>query len=166
MGIFGAPPSGPLRLLLRAPIVLYRCRLGWMFGRRLLMLTHTGRKSGRKRHTVLEVVRRDDARGIFIVCSGWGRNAQWFQNILADPLVWVTAGPRPLPKQAQQLPPADAEREFRAYAARFPRNIRILSRLFLGRAFSGGDEDFAALSHDHPLVELSPRTQGAREDDR
>ena len=149
-------PGGPLRLLLRLPIVLYRCRLGWMLGRRLIMLTHIGRNSGRRRRTVLEVVRRDDGRGIFIVCSGWGRKAQWLRNIIAEPRVWVTAGAQTLPRQARLLPPEEAETEFRTYASRSPRNVRLFFRLFLDREFSGSDEDFAALSHAVPVVALGP----------
>lgn len=122
------------------------------------MLTHIGRKSGQKRRTVLEVVRRDDEHGIFIVCSGWGRKAQWFKNVVAEPLVWVTVGVRTLPVHARPLPPEEAEREFRVYASRFPRNIRAFSRLFLGMQFSGSDKDFATLSKDFPPVELSLRT--------
>lgn len=125
------------------------------------MLTHIGRKSGQKRRTVLEVVRRDDARAIFIVCSGWGTKSQWLRNILAEPLVWITAGTRTLPMRARQLPPEEAEKEIRGYASRYPRSIRILARYFVGKGFSGSDNEFAALSRDLPVIELSPRTENA-----
>lgn len=36
-------PRGLLRLLLRAPVALYRLRLGWLLGGRVLLLSHTGR---------------------------------------------------------------------------------------------------------------------------
>jgi len=49
------PVRGPLRMLLRLPIWLYRLQLGWLQGERGLMLTHIGRSSGRVRQTVLEV---------------------------------------------------------------------------------------------------------------
>jgi hypothetical protein len=42
--------------LVRAPIWLYRHGLGWLFGSRLLMLEHVGRKSGQPRYVVLEVI--------------------------------------------------------------------------------------------------------------
>ena len=47
-----------VRWLVRAPIWLYRARLGFLFGERLLMLEHTGRKSGLLRLAVLEIVAR------------------------------------------------------------------------------------------------------------
>ena len=50
------PPQGCSRLLFRAPVWLYRLGLGGLFGKRMLLLNHTGRKSGLPRQAVLEVV--------------------------------------------------------------------------------------------------------------
>jgi hypothetical protein len=36
-----------LRLLFRTPTMLYRIRMGWLLGDRFLLLTHTGRKTGK-----------------------------------------------------------------------------------------------------------------------
>lgn len=47
-----------MRWFVRAPIWLFRARLGFLLGSRLLMLEHLGRKSGGRRHVVLEVVTR------------------------------------------------------------------------------------------------------------
>jgi hypothetical protein len=44
------------RTLMRAPIWIYRARLGFLFGSRMLLLEHVGRKSGRRRQAVLEIV--------------------------------------------------------------------------------------------------------------
>ncbi len=65
-------PRGFLRLLARLPIVLYRLRLGWLLGRRFLLLTHTGRKSGTEYATVLEVLCTDPSTGRDGVCDGTG----------------------------------------------------------------------------------------------
>ncbi len=40
-------PKGIFRLLNRLPIFLYKCGLGFILGRRFLMLTHCGRKNNR-----------------------------------------------------------------------------------------------------------------------
>ena len=53
------PPAGLTRFLFRVPIHLYRLRLGWLFGSRLLLLNHIGRVSGKPRQTILEVAERD-----------------------------------------------------------------------------------------------------------
>lgn len=53
------PPSGVSRALFRAPIYLYRLGLGWLFGKRILLLNHIGRISGTQRQVILEVVEHD-----------------------------------------------------------------------------------------------------------
>jgi hypothetical protein len=49
------PHRGALRYFF-APVSLYRLHLGWLLGHRFLLLTHTGRRSGLRRQTVLEVM--------------------------------------------------------------------------------------------------------------
>jgi hypothetical protein len=64
------------RRLMRAPIWLYQARLGFLFGSRMLLLEHIGRKTGARRYVVLEVV--GHARpGTYVVVSGFGDRAQW-----------------------------------------------------------------------------------------
>src|SRR4051794_19376116 len=67
------------RWLVRLPIWLYRARLGFLFGRRLLMLEHVGRTSGQPRYVVLEVV--DHSPGEYTVCAGFGERTQWLRNL-------------------------------------------------------------------------------------
>jgi deazaflavin-dependent oxidoreductase (nitroreductase family) len=66
--------------------------LGWLLGRRLLLLTHVGRRSGRRYRTVLEVIGTDPGTGEVIVLSGHGRSADWYRNRQAAPAVEVVVG--------------------------------------------------------------------------
>lgn len=66
-------PARWLRPLLKAPALLYDVGLGWVCGRRFLLLTHRGRRTGRIHRTVLEVVSYDAERGEATVVSAWGR---------------------------------------------------------------------------------------------
>lgn len=75
--------------LVRLPIVAYRHHLGWLFGSRLIMLGHQGRKSGQWRHVVLERV-SDPAEETITIASGFGTHAQWYRNVRANPDVRVT----------------------------------------------------------------------------
>jgi deazaflavin-dependent oxidoreductase (nitroreductase family) len=72
------PPAGSTRFLFRIPIHVYRLRLGWLFGSRLLLLNHIGRVSGKPRRTVLEVAEHVDDGDV--VASGWGPTAAWYRN--------------------------------------------------------------------------------------
>ncbi|HVV12000.1 nitroreductase family deazaflavin-dependent oxidoreductase [Amycolatopsis sp.] len=81
------------RRFVRAPISLYRAGLGFLFGTRLLMLEHVGRRTGALRYVVLEVVDRP-ALDEYVIVSGFGEAAQWYRNIQAHPGVRVWCGPR------------------------------------------------------------------------
>ncbi len=70
-----------LRHLLRAPVYLYRWRLGALFGKRFLLLTHTGRRTGVHHQTVLEVMEYREEGPEAVVMSGFGRNSDWLRDI-------------------------------------------------------------------------------------
>lgn len=80
-----------IRAFVRAPIPLYRAGLGFLLGRRLLMLEHVGRTSGQPRYVVLEVVREESPHAL-VVASGFGSTAQWFRNVVAEPRCHVSIG--------------------------------------------------------------------------
>lgn len=66
--------------------VWYAVGLGPVFGRMVLLLTTTGRKSGLPRVTPLQYEEND---GVIYVASARGTRADWFLNILADPRIEV-----------------------------------------------------------------------------
>lgn len=109
------------RRLVRAPIWIYRARAGVLFGSRTLMLEHIGRKSGRPRYVVLEVVDRP-APDSYVVPSGFGRKAQWFRNIEANPRVRIYLGSHaPAPATARVLGQQEVDRALASYRERHPR---------------------------------------------
>ena len=106
------------RRLMRAPIWIYKARAGALFGSRILMLEHVGRKSGAPRYVVLEVVGHSSP-DTYVVASGFGRKAQWFRNIQANPRVRVYAGSHaPRPATARVLEQQEADRALAAYLSR------------------------------------------------
>jgi len=122
-GAVAAWAAGLLRVrwLARAPVGLYRARLGFLFGSRLLMLEHLGRKSGARRYVVLEVAARPRP-GTYVVASGFGARAQWFRNVRANPHVRIYAGGhRPQPATARLLTSDETAAALAAYAAGHPR---------------------------------------------
>ena len=92
------PPAGFTRLAFRIPIHLFRLKLGWLFGSRLLLLNHTGRVSGKPRQSVLEVAERNGDS--YVVASGWGPTAAWYRNVLHNPNVTIQVGTRTIPVTA------------------------------------------------------------------
>ncbi len=146
------PPRGLLRRGVRLPIWLYRARLGWLLGDRFLMLTQIGRKSGKPRQVVLEVVSHDKTTDTYVVASGWGEKSNWFRNIEKTPAVIINVSRRRFGALAVRLSIEEAERELCNYARRHPMAFRELSTIMSGRRLVGTAEDCAVLAQSVPLV--------------
>ncbi|WP_293044703.1 nitroreductase family deazaflavin-dependent oxidoreductase [Mycobacterium sp.] len=138
------------RRLMRAPIWIYKARAGALFGSRILLLEHIGRKSGVPRYAVLEVIDHPSP-DVYVVASGFGRKAQWFRNIAANPRVRVYAGSHaPRPATARVLDPHEADRIMAAYRTRHPKaweRMRPVLEDTLGAPITDTDTPL-------PLVEL------------
>lgn len=139
-----------VRWFVRAPIWLYRARLGAIFGGRLLMLEHRGRRSGKPRYVVLEVIDRPRP-GAFVVVSGFGPRAQWYRNIEADPHVRVTIrSRRPAVATAHPLAAEDAAAALRRYKVAHPHAWESLRPVLEQTLEARIDDDGTSL----PMVEL------------
>ncbi len=149
-------PSGCSRMLFRLPIALYRWGVGWVLGRRFVMIQHVGRKSGLLRRVVVEVVRYDRASGSVVVAAAWGRKSDWYRNVLQTPEVTLTLGARRFRAVATVLDEASAADAVCDYARRHPLAFRELTRLMLGRRPEGRDTDCRAVAHAVPAVRFDP----------
>ncbi len=107
--------------MMRAPIWLYRARLGFLFGSRMLMLEHVGRNTGTQRRVVLEVFGHPEP-DVYFVVSGFGTRAQWFRNLIATPRCRVTvANNRATVATARRLSATEADAALADYVRRHPR---------------------------------------------
>lgn len=145
-------PKGFKRLVVRAPIYMYRARLGFLMGSRFLLLEHLGRKSGETRRTVLEVVlNQDDA---VYVASGWGASAQWLKNIRANPNVRFQLGSKGYAGAAEELAKEQAREVMGRYAANHPKALDKLSHFMLENPGDTAEQQAAAVASEIPIVRL------------
>ncbi len=148
-----APPRYFGRWLARFPIWLYRVRLGWVLGKRFLMITHIGRKSGLPRKTVLEVVSHNTMTNTYYIAAGFGERADWFLNLTKTPQVRVQVGLQQWEARAERLPPEKAAYLLLNYARRHPLVMYELTRV-MGYRVDGTDEDYLALGRIIPIMAL------------
>jgi len=148
------PPSGLARLAFRAPIWFYRARLGWLLGGRFLMLTHTGRVSGKQRYTVLEVVKHEAETHTYYVVSGYGEKADWYQNVMANPQVRIQVGNQHYQAHAERLSPDQGAEIIQDYGQRHPSALRQLAG-FMGYRIENTEDDQRALGRILPVIALS-----------
>lgn len=153
---FPDPPRGLKAIPLRMPILFYKLGIGWMLGSRFLLLSHTGRKSGEIRQTVLEIIHHSPEDHTYYVVSGFGTSSHWYQNIKQDPRVIVQVGSTRMAADAQQLKPTEAENIFLAYTQKYSLGFRLLANV-LNYDIVHTAEGYQAFGREIPMIRLSPR---------
>ncbi|WP_327295292.1 nitroreductase family deazaflavin-dependent oxidoreductase [Streptomyces sp. NBC_01197] len=146
-------PTGWRRTLARLPVGLYRMGLGPLFGRRMLLLIHTGRVSGQQRRAVIEVVAHDPEQRTWTVASGFGPQAHWYRNLRHAPQATIQTGRRFHAVDARFLSPEEGGRIMAAYAPKHPRAARILCR-YMGLPSDGNPQSFQRAGELIPFVRL------------
>jgi deazaflavin-dependent oxidoreductase (nitroreductase family) len=153
--------NNALRWLLRAPVYLYRWRLGWLLGHRFLLLIHVGRRSGRRRETVLEIVEYRNEGPEAVVISAFGLNADWLRNIRVNPNPEVVIGSRHFAAVYRILGADEAFRVLAGYERRnrfaAPVVRKVLSRL-LGWHYDGSGEHRRRVAAELPFIAFRPRS--------
>lgn len=150
------PPRGLIRWLLKLPATLYSLKLGWMLGRRFLLLIHTGRESGKAYATVLEALHYDHATHRCIIVSDWGTRSEWYKNVMQNPRVRYAVGIREWEGRVEQVSRIRAEQLLRDYGGRHRQAIRIRVKLMIGEAFDGSSCQYRRLAARVPVLEVAP----------
>lgn len=148
------PPTGFSRLLFRFPIALYRLGLGGLFGKRFLLLNHTGRKSGLVRQVVLEVVDYNPVTQVCVVCVGFGPKSQWYQNLKHDPNASIVLGQKKLKVHAEELAKQEGGQLFFDFVKRNPGEAGFIK--ILGYEVDGTDADWIAVGEDLTFIRFVP----------
>ena len=153
------PPKGLLRLGFRLPVYLYRFGLGFLMGRRFVLINHVGRKTGLPRLAVVEVVEREPDSGRITVVAGYGEKAQWYQNLRAHPDTVIQVGKRKIPITAAFVSPESGEEIMVRYFQRYGAVTGALFSL-LGYSWDGSEAGLRQIACDHlRFVVFEPRNE-------
>ncbi|MDZ8201420.1 nitroreductase family deazaflavin-dependent oxidoreductase [Microbacterium sp. SSW1-59] len=136
--------------LMRLPIPMYRHGFGWMLGDRFVMIEHLGRSSGEPRFVVVEIISRD--RNVIRVASGFGTRSQWYRNLVANGVAYLSTGrARRVPARVRILSAAESDRVLAAYARANPTAWKHLKGAM--DSIAGGDAVI-------PVIEFTPPRAG------
>lgn len=146
---FSRKPTGWLIRVLRFPVYLYRVRLGFLLGRRFVMIEHRGRRSGRHYRTVLEVAGRRN--GEVICASGTGPRADWYRNLQEHGLLAVWVGSRKRRASVRFLEGREAAGVMADYEHEHPRTAVRLYQI-MGVSYDGTVEGRVEMIEQVPMV--------------
>jgi deazaflavin-dependent oxidoreductase (nitroreductase family) len=141
--------------MFKLPLLLYRLRLGWLLGKRFMLLTHVGRHSGKVRRSILAVLRFDETTKAIYAVSAW-KGSDWYYNIQAAPALEVeTASARYAPMQ-RALSPEEITTTFIEYRKKHPIFSRMICRI-PGWKWDSSYAEFLELAHTLRGVAFTPK---------
>jgi deazaflavin-dependent oxidoreductase (nitroreductase family) len=142
-----------LRLFFRTPVMLYRIGLGGLMPGQVL-LTTVGRKSGRPRRAVVDVLRHDAVTDTYYVASAYGARSDWYRNLEANPTLRVQVRWRRFPARAIFL----SQEETEDMLVDFWRRHRLYSRatMRLVGLKAASEEEVRAVARQMRLVAIQP----------
>lgn len=149
-------PEGLLKWAFLLPRSLYRWHLGWLLGHRFLMITHTGRKTGLTRQTVVEAVNYDPKTQVCLAVAGYGEQTDWYRNLQAHPAREVQVGTRRYVPQQRLLSSEELLTRLQDYEHRHPHTLRRLLRT-IGYPYDGSEEGLLAVAQVLRAVEFRPQ---------
>jgi len=156
---FPAPPRGLKALPWRMPIWIYRLGLGSLLGKKFLLLSHTGRKSGEQRQAVLELIQANPETGEYYVVSGFGTQSHWYKNITHNPTAVIQVGNKKMKAIARQLEPQEASQVILSYTQKYPRNLKNLGAM-LEYEIEHTTEGYLAFGREIPVICFSTSNHG------
>ena len=114
------------RLIHYPPRLAYALGLGPLIGRLVLLLTTTGRKSGKARVTPLQYEQID---GVYYVAAAFGPKTDWVRNLQAEPRAQVRVLRRQFSASAELMDDPERIAQYLEYRLqRRPRLMRALLR--------------------------------------
>lgn len=131
MPAFNRTPKFILRLIHWPPQIAYAVGLGPLIGNFVLLLTTTGRKSGRRRVTPLQYEEMD---GRIYLGAARGLKTDWIRNIQANPRVEVRVKARKFTGTARVVTDPGQIADF--LELRCQRHPRMMSAMLRGEGIS------------------------------
>lgn len=140
---------------MRLPMPLYHHRVGWLLGHTFLLITHEGRKTGKRRETVAMALTYNDQTQESVVCSAWGPNSEWIRNLRAHPALQIQIGRERYTPEQHFLAQDEAVTVALQFRDRHPVRLRLISGV-LGWGDLATDGAVRELVRDRPFVSFRP----------
>jgi deazaflavin-dependent oxidoreductase (nitroreductase family) len=154
-------PGRAALALMRIPRPLLHRGRGWVLGRTFVLITHAGRKTGKRRETVAMPLKVDRETGEVVVCSAWGPTTEWIRNLRAAPALRIQVGRDSYVPEQRFLTDDEAVAVACRFRDRHPHRVRLMSAI-LGWGDLGTDAAVREFVRGRPFVSFRPEPPAAR----
>jgi deazaflavin-dependent oxidoreductase (nitroreductase family) len=143
---------------MRTPRPLYRRGWGKLLGHTFLLISHQGRKSGKRRETVVMALSYDPETRQAVVFSAWGRDTEWMRNLRAHPALEIQIGRERYVPEQQFLSEDEAVAAGIGFRRRHPLRLRLFATI-LGWGDLGSEAEMREFVQRRPFVAFRPAPQ-------
>ncbi|MBI5840276.1 MAG: nitroreductase family deazaflavin-dependent oxidoreductase [Chloroflexi bacterium] len=160
MTVLEKRPGPFLKFFFKFPVWLHKIGFGgWerLIGAQWMLLTTTGRKSGKPRETMVDVMDYDKAADTYYIEVAYGKRADWFRNIQANPFFEAKVGRRKFKARASVLSNENAADMLVKFYREKPAYTRSVMAM-VGMKF-GGEDELRAIASKLMLLAIHPEKQ-------
>ncbi len=147
-------PGPVFKWIFKIPILYYKIGFGWLVGWRILLLTTTGRKTGKPRDTPLEY-EYDSHSNRYRIAAGWAGKTDWYRNLRACPHVIVQVGRKRFNALAEFASDEEVGRYMMDVSMKHPIMDKVWNR-WSDRPLDGSFESYVYAARFFPSVWLKP----------
>ena len=157
MTVFDKRPNPWLKFFFKVPLWVHKMGFGgWekLVGAQWMLIATTGRKTGKRREVMVDVMDYDQAADTYYVEAAYGVRADWVKNIQSTPVFEAQVGRRKFHARAALLSndgTADMLVQFYRRKPAYTRSVMAM----VGMKFKG-EEDLRALSDKLTLLAIKP----------
>ena len=99
-------PGTLLKFFFKVPLLMHKLGFGgWerLIGAQWMLITTIGRKTGKRRETMVDVMDYDKANDTYYIEAAYGARADWYRNIQRNPIFEAQVGRRKFKARAGAL---------------------------------------------------------------
>ena len=159
-GAFNGRPRGLLKFFFKMPLYLHKFGIVWWIekftGAQWMLITTTGRKSGKSRQVMVDVMKYDKETDTYYVEAAYGARADWVRNIRANPVFYAQVGRRKFVARAVELSADQGEEMLVAFFLSAPKYARAV--MSLGGLKVKDEAELRRMARGLMLLAIKPQT--------
>lgn len=157
MSAFDKRPDRFLKFFFKVPVWFHKMGFGgWerLVGAQWMLITTIGRKTGKHRNAMVDVMDHDKATDTYYIEAAYGARADWYKNIQSNPIFEAQVGRRKFKARAGALSNEGAGEMLVQFYRNKPAYTRSVMRM-AGIKFKDED-DLRVIGKDLTLLAVKP----------